>query len=156
MSKWEVFLWLVLNWDPYLESLFIFLKQKCCSEIGVCQSMINHQKFLKMFETKMLVNLLWKSFAVVKLQIYTNSSLKYQLVRRYFEAFISGLERHKTSFTKHLWQAASNVSCICFSFFFNFVNRAGRIWSSDNSCDVMLKRSEIFWSLTWETLARKT
>ena len=44
---------------------------------------------------------------------------------------------------------------LLFCFFFNFVNRAGRIWLSDTSCDVMLKRNEMLWSLTWKMLARK-
>ena len=44
---------------------------------------------------------------------------------------------------------------LLFHFFLNFVNRAGRIWLSHTYCDVMLKRSQMLWGLTWETLAWK-
>ena len=70
----------------------------------------------------MLQNFLWKSSAIVKLQVYTNSSLKNQL----------GWKCHKTYFAENLWVAASDVSCIYFRFFLNFVNRAERIWPFDN------------------------
>ena len=41
-----------------------------------------------MFEVHMLENFLWKSSTIVKLEVYTSSPLKNQLVRRNFEAFI--------------------------------------------------------------------
>ena len=59
-------------------------------------------------------NFQWKSSATVKLQVYANSSLRNQLLRRNFEAFILGLKCPKTYFAKNLWVAASNVSCIYF------------------------------------------
>ena len=68
----------------------------------------------------MFQNFLWKSSALVKLQAYTNSSLKNQLVHRYFAAFILGLKCHKTYFVENLSVAASDVSCIFFSFLFEF------------------------------------
>ena len=40
--------------------------------------------FLKMSETHLLENFKWKSTTIVKFQVYTNSSLKNQLVRRNF------------------------------------------------------------------------
>ena len=63
----------------------------------------------------MLENFLWKSSVIVKLQVHTNSSLKNQVVRRNFEAFILGIY-----FAENLWVAASNVSSIYFSFLFEF------------------------------------
>ena len=50
----------------------------------------------------MLENFLWKRSAIVKLQVYTNSSLKNQL----------RLKCHKTYFAEDLSVAASDVSCI--------------------------------------------
>ena len=39
--------------DSYLELLIVFRKQKCYIKIDVRQSAMNHQKFLKMFDTYM-------------------------------------------------------------------------------------------------------
>ena len=84
VSKYEIFLWLAVKWDLYPELLFVFRRQECSIKAGVCESAINHHKFLKMSETKMLGNFPWKISVKVKLQVYTNFSLKKQLVQRYF------------------------------------------------------------------------
>ena len=70
----------------------------------------------------MLENFLWKSSVIVKLQVYTNSSLKNYL----------GLKCHKTYFAENFWVAVSDVSCIYFCFFLNFLETAEKIWLSDN------------------------
>ena len=80
----------------------------------------------------MFENFLWKSSAVVKLQVCNNSSLKISWFTGIFEAFILELECHKTYFAENLWLGASDVSCFTFRFFLNFVNRTEGIWSSDN------------------------
>ena len=58
----------------------------------------------------MFENFLWKSSAIVKLQVYTNSSLKISWFTGIFEAFILGLKCHKTYYEENLWVAASDVS----------------------------------------------
>ena len=62
----------------------IIAQKICAIKTDVCQYAINHQNFHKMFETKMLEKFMRKSSAIVKLQVFTNSSLKNQLVLRYF------------------------------------------------------------------------
>ena len=69
----------------------------------------------------MFENFLWQSSAIVKLQVYTNFSLKkISWFTGIFEASILGLKCHKTYFVENLWVAASDVSCIYFSFLFEF------------------------------------
>ena len=80
----------------------------------------------------MFEKFLWKSSAIVKLQVYTNSSLKISWFTGIFEAFILGLKCHKTYFVENLWVTASMFHVFTFLFFLNFVNRAEGIWSSDN------------------------
>ena len=66
----------------------------------------------------MLENVLRKSLAIVTLQAYTNSSLKISWFAGIFKAFILELKCHKTYFVENVWVAASDVSCIYFSFLF--------------------------------------
>ena len=108
-----------------IELLFIFRKPKCSIIRIVCQSAINHQKIFQMFVTKMLENFLWKSPAIVKLQVYISSSLKHQQFTDIFEYFILGLKRHEIYFAENLWATPTD-------------------WLDD-----MLKRNEMLWSLTW-------
>ena len=54
----------------------------------------------KMFETNMLENFLWMSSAIAKLEVYTNSSLKNQLICRNFGTILLELKSHKTYFAK--------------------------------------------------------
>ena len=98
----------------YLHLSFLFY-------IFVCRrSAVIVFTFLKMFETHMFENFLWKSLAIIKLQAYTNSSLKNQLIQRYFWSICFRLKSHKTYFIENLWVAGSDVSRICFSFLFEF------------------------------------
>ena len=68
----------------------------------------------------MFENFLWISLAIVKLQVYTNSSLKISWFTSIFEAFIFGLKCDKTYLVQNFWVAASHVSGIYFSFLFEF------------------------------------
>ena len=68
----------------------------------------------------MFENFLLKGSVIVKLEVYTNSSLKIQLGHRYFWNAILGLKCHKTYFVENLWVATSDVSFIYFSFLFDF------------------------------------
>ena len=67
---------------------------------------------------------LWKSSAIVRLQVYEFFPQKtaglFTGVFYIFAAFILGLKCHKTNFEEKLWVAASNVSCIYFSFLFEY------------------------------------
>ena len=90
-------------------------------QIFVCRSSaVAVFTFLKMFDTHMFENFLWKSSAIVKLQVYTNSSLKISCFTGIFEAFILGLKCHKTYFAENLWVAPVDISCIYFSFIFEY------------------------------------
>ena len=65
-----------------------------------------------MFETRLFEIFLWKSSAIVKLQVYQffpKKISRFTGVFYVFEAFILGLKCHKTYFAETLWVAASNV-----------------------------------------------
>ena len=78
---------------------------------------------------------LWKSSTIVTLQVYQffpKRNSWFTGVFYIFEAFILGLKCHKTYFAENLWLAASDVSCINFSFLLEYCKWAEGIWSSDN------------------------
>ena len=79
-----------------------------------------------MFEAHRFENFQWKNSATIKLQAYTNSSLKNQVVHRYFWSIYFRVKVSQNLFLKNLWVAASGMSCICFSFLLEFCKQNRR------------------------------